>query len=232
MAEKKKLNIKDWATEDRPREKMLLKGPFALSDSELIAILIGSGNPEESAVELSRKILGSVENNLSLLGRKNADWLKSFKGIGEAKAVTIMAALELGRRRKESEVFSRKKIESSKDVADYFIPLVTDLDHEEFWVMFCNRSNKIIDVIKLSQGGLAGTVVDVRLIMKSALEKLASSIVLCHNHPSGNLEPSAEDKKITQKVADAAKLLDIKLLDHLIIALDKYFSFNDGGLID
>lgn len=227
----KKLSIKEWAVEDRPREKMLVKGVRSLSEAELIAILIGSGNLEESAVEVSRRILASVNNNLNELGKKTIADLKKFKGIGEVKAITIMAALELGRRRKESEPEERPKITTSGDAATIFKPLLSDLPHEEFWVLLLNRNNLVIDKFMVSQGGLAGTIIDVRIILKTALEKLACSMILCHNHPSGNLQPSDADKDITRKIREAGKQMDIPVLDHLIIGNDAYFSFSDEGLM-
>lgn len=231
MNEYKKLNIKDWAVEDRPREKLTMNGPRSLSDAELIAILIGSGNLEESAVELSRRILASVDNNLNELGRKSVEYLQQFKGIGEAKAITIVAALELGKRRKESGIKIKSKITGSKDVADFFQPVIGDLGHEEFWIMFLDRGNKIKESFKLSQGGITGTVIDVRIILKSALEKDACSIILCHNHPSGTLQPSDADLKITRKICDAAKIMDMAVLDHIIIGDNKYYSFADEGML-
>lgn len=232
MGEYKKLNIKDWAAEDRPREKLLSKGARSLSDAELVAILISSGNLEETAVELSRRILAAADNNLNELGRKNIEFLKTFNGIGEAKAVTIAAALELGKRRKDADVFNKNKITGSKDAADYFFPILGDLNHEEFWVMLLNRGNKIIDAFMISQGGISGTVIDVRIILKPALEKLASSIILCHNHPSGTMQASDADLKITQKIKNASDLLDIAVLDHIIIGQNKYFSFADEGMLN
>lgn len=227
----KKLSIKEWAVEDRPREKMLAKGIRSLSEAELIAILIGSGNLEESAVEVSRRILASVNNNLNELGKKNINDLKKFKGIGEVKAITILSALELGRRRKESEPEEKPKIVTSSDAAGIFKPLLSDLPHEEFWVLLLNRNNLVVDKLMVSQGGLSGTVIDVRIILKMALDKLACSIILCHNHPSGNLRPSEADKDITKKIREAGKHMDIPVLDHLIIGNDAYFSFADEGLI-
>lgn len=227
----KKPSIKEWAVEDRPREKMLVNGIRALSEAELIAILIGSGNADESAVELSRRILASVTNNLHELGRKTISDLQKFKGIGEAKAITIMAALELGRRRKDSEPTERPKINLSADAANIFKPLLSDLPHEEFWVLLLNRNNLVIDKMIISRGGITGTVIDVRIIMKMALECLACSIILCHNHPSGNLIPSEADKEITRKIKDAGKLFDISVLDHVIVGNNSYFSFADEGLI-
>lgn len=227
----KKLNIKEWAVEDRPREKMLSKGPRSLSDAELIAILIGSGNLDETAVELSKRILTSVGNNLSDLGRKGIDYLKTFNGIGEAKAVTIVAALELGKRRKDANVFIKNKITGSKDAAEYFQPMLGDLNHEEFWILLLDRGNKIIDSFMVSLGGISGTVIDVRLILKSAIEKLASALILCHNHPSGTMQASDADLKITQKIKDAAKLMDILVLDHIIIGQNSYLSLADEGIL-
>jgi DNA repair protein RadC len=227
----KKPSIKEWAVEDRPREKMLAKGIRSLSEAELIAILIGSGNLEESAVEVSRRIMSSVNNNLNELGKKSIADLQKFKGIGPAKAITIAAAMELGRRRKESEPDEKPKVVTSADAAAIFKPLLSDLPHEEFWVLFLNRNNLVIDKMMVSQGGLSGTVIDVRIILKTALEKLACSIVLCHNHPSGNLIPSEADKDITKKIKEAGKHMDIPVLDHLIIGNDSYFSFADEGLI-
>jgi DNA repair protein RadC len=226
-----KLSIKDWAVEDRPREKMLVKGIRALSNAELVAILIGSGNVDESAVELSRRMLNSVNNNLNELGRKTVEDLKKFKGIGEAKAINIMAALELGRRRKESDPEEKPQITQSRDAFDIFQPLLGDLPHEEFWILLLNRSHRVIDKFMVSRGGLTGTVIDVRIILKTALEKLASAMILCHNHPSGSLVPSEADEQITRKIRDAGKMLDIPALDHLIIANDRYFSFADEGKI-
>ena len=226
-----KLPITDWDIEDRPREKLLAKGIQSLSNAELIAILIGSGSKNESAVELSKRILSSVENNLNKLGRLNISELQKFKGIGEAKAISIVAAMELGKRRKVAEVLEREKITSSKDVFELFSSVLGDLSHEEFWVLFLDRSNKIIDKQKTSQGGVSGTVIDIKLILKQAIEKLASSIVLCHNHPSGNIQPSKSDIDITQKLYKAAKYMDINVLDHIIVTTNEYFSFADENII-
>ena len=231
MNEYKKLNIKEWAAEDRPREKLLQHGPRALSDAELIAILIGSGNLNETAVELSKRILAAANHNVNELGKKSIDFLKEFKGIGEAKAITIVAALELGKRRKEADVFNNNRISASKDAFDYFSPLISDLQHEEFWIMLLDRGNKILDTFRISQGGISGTVIDVRIILKPALEKQASSIILCHNHPSATLRPSDADRQITTKIRDAAKLMDITVIDHIIIAGNNYFSFADEGIL-
>jgi DNA repair protein RadC len=227
----KKLSIKECAVEDRPREKMLEKGVRSLSEAELIAILIGSGSVEKSAVDLSRSILASANNNLNELGKKTIHDFQEFKGIGPAKAITISAAMELGRRRKESVPDEKIKVVTSADAASIFKSLLSDLAHEEFWVLLLNRNNLVIDKVMVSQGGLSGTVIDVRIILKMALDKLACSIILCHNHPSGNLVPSEADKEITRKIKDAGKHMDIPVLDHIIIGNGSYFSFADEGLI-
>jgi DNA repair protein RadC len=232
MAKYNKLSIKNWAVEDRPREKLLANGIRSLSNTELVAILIGSGTKEISAVDLAREILNRADNNLNLLGKFTVNNLSKLKGIGQAKAVSIIAALELGRRRKLSEVLERPKITSSKDVYELVFPLLADLPHEEFWILLLNRSNKIIDKVKISQGGVTGTVIDVKMIFKNAVERLASSLIICHNHPSGNSEPSGSDLEITRKLKEAAIIMDIKLLDHVIIANNLYFSFLDEGLLD
>ena len=232
MNDYKKLKIKEWAVEDRPREKLLSKGARQLTDAELIAILIGSGNLEETAVELSRRILTANGNNLNELGKQGVDFLQTFNGIGEAKAVTIVAALELGRRRKDADVFNKTSITGSNDAADYFQPLLGDLSHEEFWVMLLDRGNRIIDSFMISQGGVSGTVIDVRLILKRAIEKLASGLILCHNHPSGTLRASAADIEITRKINSAAKVMDMSVLDHIIITQKKYLSFADEGMLN
>ena len=225
------LRITDWAVEDRPREKLILKGTASLSDAELLGILISSGTKDKSAVDLGRELLGIVNNNLNSLGKLTISDLKKLNGIGPARAVTIAAALELGRRRKLAEIPEVPQIKCSKDVADIFQPLLSDLAHEEFWILYLNRSNKVIDRIKLSQGGISGTVTDVRIVMKRAIECLASGIIVCHNHPSGNLNPSESDSRITQKIKEAGNLMDIQLLDHLIISDKDYYSFADNGLL-
>ncbi len=229
MEEYTHLTIKDWAVEDRPREKLLKKGVQSLSDAEIIALLIGSGTRNESAVELSKKVLKSANNNLNELGKLDISELTKTKGIGQAKAITIQAALELGRRRKISDILNKKKITQSKDVYELFQPIIGDLPYEEFWILLLNRSNKIIEKIKISQGGIAGTVIDVKIILKQALEKLASSIVLCHNHPSGNRNPSKADDTITNKLKNGSEFMDIQVLDHIIIADTEYFSYADEG---
>lgn len=231
MAEYEKLSIKMWALEDRPREKMLKHGFGALSNAELIAILIGSGNTNETAVELSRRILTEYKNDLDQLGKTSVEKLKNFNGIGEAKAINILAALELGRRRQLSEPGEVRRINSSQDAFQAVSLELSDLVHEEFWVLFLDRSNKIIDKIRVSQGGVSGTVFDVRIILKQAIDKLASSLILFHNHPSGNLTASSNDMDITKKACDAAKLFDIKVLDHIIVAGKKYLSMADEGML-
>jgi len=223
------LKIKDWALEDRPREKLLYKGISSLSDAELLAILIGSGSNDKSAVDLAREILSLASNNLNRLGKLDVHDLVQLKGIGTAKAINIMSALELGRRRKSSEVIESAKIRSSNDVYTIFNPLLADLTHEEFWLLYLNRSNKILSRHKLSQGGISGTITDVRLLIKKALELLASSIIICHNHPSGNLEPSEADNRITSKIKEAASYFDINLLDHIIVTDNGYYSYADSG---
>ena len=226
-----RLSIKSWAEEDRPREKLAEKGKASLSDAELIAILIGSGSREVTAVELSKKILNSVGNNLNELGRMDISALTAFKGIGEAKAITIMAAMELGRRRKESVTDKKRTISCSNDAFVEIRDSLEDLPHEEFWILMLNRANKVIGRKNVSKGGVSGTVADAKLIFKPAIEKLASSIVLCHNHPSGNLKPSDADLKLTTKLKEAGKSLDIPILDHLIIGDNAYFSFADEGIL-
>jgi DNA repair protein RadC len=225
------LKITEWAVEDRPREKLIQKGTSGLTDAELLAILIGSGTRDKSAVDIGRELLGIVNNNLNSLGKLTINDLRKIRGIGPARAVTIAASLELGRRRKLAEAQYIQQIRSSKDVADIFQPLLADLLHEEFWILFLNRSNKVINRMKLSQGGISGTVTDVRIIMKQAVECLASGIIVCHNHPSGNLNPSESDSKITQKIKEAGNLMDIQLLDHLIISDKDYYSFADNGVL-
>ncbi|MFD2101662.1 RadC family protein [Flagellimonas iocasae] len=224
-------SIKHWADDDKPREKLVQKGSFVLSDAELIAILIGSGNKDESAVELSKRILASVSHNLNELGKLSVNQLKKFKGIGEAKAVTIAAALEMGRRRRGEEAQKVTKVSGSKDAFELLYPLMGELQHEEFWIVYLNNSNKVIHKSQLSKGGITGTLVDVRLVLKQALDLGAVGIILAHNHPSGTLKPSAADKQITQKLKKASEALDIKILDHLILAHQHYFSFADQGIL-
>lgn len=224
-------SIKNWADDDRPREKLVQKGSFVLSDAELIAILIGSGSRNESAVELSKRILASVNHNLNELGNLSVNQLMRFKGIGEAKAVTIAAALEMGRRRRMEDTTKITKIKSSHDAFELLYPLIGELQHEEFWIVYLNNSNKVVHKAQLSKGGITGTLVDVRLVLKQALELGAVGIILAHNHPSGTLRPSAADKQITQKLKVASEALDIKILDHLILARHQYLSFADKGIL-
>ncbi|MDY0200534.1 MAG: DNA repair protein RadC [Tenuifilaceae bacterium] len=227
----KPLTIKEWAEDDRPREKMIKKGVAALSDAELMAILIGSGTKNETAVSISQRILSSADNNLNELGRFSLKELTRTKGIGTAKGVTIMAALELGRRRKSTEAINRKQITSSRDAIELFQPILADLGHEEFWVLLLNRSNKIIDQVRISEGGFTATIVDVRKIMRTALENQAIGLILCHNHPSGNHNPSDDDIRITNKIKQASSTLDINLLDHIIITNQQCYSFADNSML-
>jgi DNA repair protein RadC len=231
MEQSNNLKIKDWAPEDRPREKLLTKGIKSLSDTELLAILIRTGQQNESAVEIARKILLLVNNNLSELGKLSVMDLEKVKGIGKAKAITLIAALELGRRIKLSEIQQKQKISGSRDAFEYVQSFVEDLSYEEFWVLYLNRSHRIIDQVKISQGGISGTVIDVRIILKHAIEKLASSIIISHNHPSGNLEPSHADIQITKKIKQAADFHDIQVLDHIIIGDQQYYSFADERIL-
>ncbi|MDP4266899.1 MAG: DNA repair protein RadC [Bacteroidota bacterium] len=223
--------IKSWAEDDRPREKMLKKGKSALSDAELLAIIIGSGNITQSALDLSKEILNNTGNNLNELAKLSIEDLKKFKGIGDAKAISILATIELGGRRMASDFVERQKITCSADVYEYFKNLLMYLKTEEFWILMLNRANKIIDKKNISHGGTAGTVVDPKVIFKHALENGASSIVLCHNHPSGNILPSSNDINITKNLKNAGLLLEIKVFDHIIIAENKYYSFADEGII-
>lgn len=224
-----KLNINQWAEEDRPREKMMLHGAAALTNAELLAILIGSGNTEDTAVELMRKVLDGCRNSLSELGKCTVDDLCRYKGIGPAKAVTILAASELGKRRKEEEPARRKQIRCSTDIYDWFHPLMCDLPVEECWIMLLNQASKVIDTVRISRGGLASTQIDVRCILREALLKRATAFVLCHNHPSGNRTPSTDDDRLTQSVAVASKTMNIRLLDHLIVTDGGYYSYADEG---
>ncbi len=228
---KASFSIKNWKEDDRPREKLINKGKSILSDTELIAILIGSGNRSESAVELSKRILASVNNNLNALARLSVEQLMQFKGIGEAKAVSIITALEIGRRRRLEEALEQPKITSSKGVFEIMQPIIGDLQHEEFWVLYLNNSNKIIHKSQVSKGGITSTLVDSRLVFKKAMEISAVGIILAHNHPSGTLKPSESDKKLTQKIKTAGETLDIKILDHLIITEKAYFSFADSNML-
>lgn len=229
---KEKLPIRSWAEDDRPREKLLLKGKGQLSKAELIAILIASGNRDESAVELSKRILNSVDNNLAELSKLSVNELCKFKGIGKAKAISIVAALEIGRRRRADDVIQKKKkINSSKDVYDTFYADLSDKHYEEFWILLLDRANQIIKKINISEGGLSGTVADPKKIFKLALEHNSSSIILAHNHPSNNLKPSDNDIKLTKSISSAGRTLEISVLDHIIVGSDNYFSFADESLI-
>jgi DNA repair protein RadC len=228
----KKLSIKQWAEEDRPREKMLMKGVSVLSDSELLAILISSGNDKETAVELSKRILQRADNDLHKLGRFEInDFIKDFRGIGEAKAVTIVAALELGKRRKETEKTKREKITSSKSAYDILHPLLADLPHEEVWALLLDSANNVVTPIQVSKGGISKTAIDNRLILREALNRYASGMILAHNHPSGSCKPSPQDIQITKKLKDAAQCMDILLHDHLVVSEKEYFSFADNDLL-
>ena len=224
-------SIKNWSQDDQPREKLRDKGKSVLSDAELVAILIGSGSREESAVDLCKRILASVDHNLNALGKLSIAQLMEFKGIGEAKAITIVAAMELGRRRRLEDAVRLDKITSSRSVFDLMQPIIGELPHEEFWILYLNNSNKVIQKNQLSKGGITGTLVDVRLVLKSALEVGATALILCHNHPSGTLKPSQADKDVTHKLKTAAQSLDIKVLDHLIITENTYFSFADESIL-
>lgn len=224
-------SIKHWNEDDRPREKLALKGRSSLSDAELLAIIMGSGNREESAVELAKRILKSAQNNWNELAKYSIQDLCKFKGVGEAKAISIITALEIGRRRNTQEILERPKITSSNDAATILQQQIGDLPIEEFWVMFLNQGNKIIKTEQISRGGITQTSVDVRIVFKRAIELMATAIILSHNHPSGNLNPSESDKNLTRKFSEAAKYLDIQVLDHIIVTQKSYFSFADEGFI-
>lgn len=223
--------ISAWAEEDRPREKLLLKGISSLSDAELIAILLGSGTANLSAVELAKQIMMDCHHSLHELARRSVKDLQKFRGIGEAKAITLVSALEIGRRRKESEVFLKPQIKTSADVFNYIHSDLMDLAHEEFWILLMNRANKIERKIRISIGGVSGTIADPKLIFKHALENLASSVILVHNHPSGNTKPSESDINLTKKLCEAGRFLEIPVLDHVIICQQTWYSFADEGKI-
>ncbi len=223
--------ITSWAEDERPREKLVNLGPRNLSNSELLAILLGSGNRDENAVQLARRILAGANNNLRMLGKMTIENLQEYKGIGLAKAITITAAIELGRRRQFAEAEERLTIVTSRDVYEYASRFMRDLPYEEFWVIILNRANKIIGKKRISQGGVSGTVVDARIIFREAIQKLASSIILLHNHPSGQLRASQQDIKVTKKIHTAGKSLDIVVVDHIIFTDDGYYSFKDEGLL-
>ena len=223
--------IKEWAEADRPREKLMIQGRSALTDAELIAILIGSGTQSLSALDVAKNILKEICNDLNVLAKYSVKELKQFKGIGEAKAITIVAAIELGRRRKAAELLKKPKITSSSIAYQLLKPHLWDLLHEEFWVMYLNRANQLISMKQVSSGGVSGTVADVRIIFKNALDQLASGIILAHNHPSGNDKPSQADINLTKKMVEAGRLIEIPVLDHIIFAEDKYFSFADEAIL-
>lgn len=224
-------SIKNWAEDERPRERMILKGPASLSDAELLAILIASGTKEKSALDLAREVLGMAQNNLHELGRLGLPELQKTKGIGEARAITIAAAMELGRRRQIAGGLQRTAVTQSSDVAEIVVPLLQDLNHEVFCVIYLNQSSKVLRHELISSGGLTGTVADIRIILKNALLQNANKIIIAHNHPSGNLQPSSADKTLTQKLKEAAEWMDIKLLDHLIVAGTGYLSMADEGML-
>lgn len=224
-----RLRIKEWAEEDRPREKMLQKGVSSLSDAELIAILIGSGNTNETAVQLSQRILNDVSNNLNSLGKRTVKDLMTYHGIGEAKAITIVAAMELGRRKSVATPEKRQAIRSSHDAFQIFYPTLCDLPHEELWVALTNHAGKVIEKVKISQGGIGETSADLRFIMKAAINTTCHGIILCHNHPSGNLQPSPQDDILTSRLGKAAELMNIQLLDHIILSDKYYYSYADEG---
>jgi DNA repair protein RadC len=224
-------SIRNWALQDRPREKMIQNGIQSLSNSELLALLIGSGTRQQSALDLAREILARAGNSLDNLGRFAVNDLKKVKGIGQARAISLVAALELGRRRRLADPAETCKITGSRDVFGLMEPLLSDLNHEEFWILLLNRANRVIKKQRISQGGITGTVTDVRMILKSAIDQLATSLILCHNHPSGNLQPSDADLSITHRIKESASLMDISLLDHLIVAGKAYFSMADENLL-
>ncbi len=224
-------SIKNWAEDDKPREKLMLKGKSVLSDAELIAILIGSGSRNESAVELSKRILSSVDNNLNNLGKISIAKLTEFKGIGQAKAISIVAAMELGRRRRAEETLELDKITSSKEVFKIMQPIIGELPHEEFWVLYLNNASKVIHKSQLSKGGITGTVVDNRMIFKLAFEQNATAIILVHNHPSGKLLPSEADISITKQLKIAGRQLNIPIQDHIIITENGHYSFADESIL-
>lgn len=229
--QEERLSINKWAEDDRPREKMMNKGEQSLSDAELLAILIGSGNKDESAVELMKRVLSACDNNLNTLAKWQQKDYQQFKGIGQAKSITIMAALELGRRRKQQEVRQKIQIKNSKDIYELYQSVMCDLSKEEFWVLLLNNNSRIIGNIKINSGGVDNVYIDVREVLREALLQRATRIVIVHNHPSGNTQPSKADIEITKKIAQSADIMNIKLLDHIIVCEDKYYSFADEGVI-
>lgn len=224
--------IKDWSPQDRPREKLMEKGVSSLSDAELIAILFATGHQESSALDLAKNLLHHFDNDLMLMARAPHPEMCKLKGIGPAKSLTVIAALELGRRRRSAETRSKTKIESSKDVFEHFVQVIGDLNHEEFWMMNLNRGNQVISIRKISEGGWHSTIVDPKKIFSKALEEKASSVIVAHNHPSGNIQPSPEDKRITGKLRRCGRDLELPVLDHLVITSHDYFSFADEGILD
>jgi DNA repair protein RadC len=223
--------IKSWAEDDRPREKMILKGRHSLSDAELLAIILGSGSRDKSAVELAKEMLLSVSNSLDLFGKKTLKELIKFKGVGEAKAISILAAIELGRRRNDLDISKKIKVNSAQIIYEYLNPYFKDLAHEEFYIVLLNRANEIIYKSQISKGGISGTIVDGKVVFKIALDYSASAIILCHNHPSGQLFPSFQDEKITSELISFGKMIDLPILDHLIFTDNGYFSFAENGLM-
>ena len=226
-----KLTITQLSIDDRPREKMMMHGARALSNAELLAILIGSGSVEETAIELSQRLLNDADNNFNNLGKYDLKQLMAYKGIGEAKAITIMAAMELGRRRREEDVPERQQLSTSRAAYDYIAPRMVDLPHEEFWAILLNRAGRVVDTVMVSKGGAASASVDVRIILRAAIQSLASGIILSHNHPSGSKHPSRDDEALTRQIADAAKLMNVNVLDHIIVCDSGYYSFADNGLL-
>lgn len=226
-----KLSIREWARDDRPREKLMAQGPGTLSDAELLAILIRSGSTKDSALDLTKRIMGSVENDLNRLGRLGVADLTKFKGMGEAKAIAIVAALELGRRRRALESTDRLSVTSSTTAYELVRPMLADLSHEEFWLVLLDRGNRFLETCQVSKGGMHGTVADPKTIFKEALDRRASSVILCHNHPSGQLRPSEEDIHLTRKLVDGGRILDISVHDHLIVTAAGFYSFADNGML-
>ena len=226
-----KLNINQWAEEDRPREKMMAHGAEVLSDAELLAILIGSGSQDETAVELMRRVLSACGNNLNELGKLSIEQLCCFKGIGPAKVVTIMAACELGRRRKLAEIEERFVVRSSRDIYNYFHPKMADLPIEEIWVMLLNNACKVMDARRVALGGISEVVADVRLVLREAIMARATAVVLCHNHPSGSIHPSRHDDSLTDRLRQACEVMNIRLIDHVIVTDGRYYSYADEGRI-
>ncbi|MDR0938081.1 MAG: DNA repair protein RadC [Mediterranea sp.] len=228
---KQSLSIPHWAVEERPREKMMRKGADALSDAELLAILIGSGSQDETAVELTRRMLNACDNDLNALAKWTLDDYARFKGMGPAKSVTVMAALEIGKRRGLQEVRERTAIGCSRDIYRIFQPLLRDLEHEEFWILLLNQANKVIETVRMGVGGIDGTYADVRLILREALIRRATQLAVAHNHPSGNIHPSQNDRSLTEHIRQGARTMDIRLIDHIIVCEHTYFSFADEGLL-